>query len=109
MDDHYIACLDLNGRSCLVVGSGAMAQEKVDGLRASGANVTSVAPADYCATDLDAEASREAGTARTGKLVLESKCRVCGLEERLTVLRGRILYILTPEPTSLYGPCRPPG
>lgn len=53
MDDHYIACLDLNGRSCLVVGSGAMAQEKVDGLRASGALVTLVVPADYHAADLD--------------------------------------------------------
>ena len=53
MDDNYFACLDLNGRSCLVVGSGAMAREKVDGLRASGALVTLVAPGDYRAADLD--------------------------------------------------------
>ena len=53
MDDHYFACLDLNGRGCLVVGSGAMAREKVDGLRASGALVTLVAPGDYRAADLD--------------------------------------------------------
>ena len=53
MDDHYFACLDLNGRSCLVVGNGAMAREKVDGLRASGALVTLVAPEDYRAADLD--------------------------------------------------------
>ena len=53
MDDHYFACLDLNGRSCLVVGSGAMAREKVDGLRASGALVTLVASAGYRAADLD--------------------------------------------------------
>ena len=53
MDDHYFACLDVNGRSCLVVGSGAMAREKVDGLRASGAVVTLVVPRDYRAADLD--------------------------------------------------------
>ena len=53
MDDHYFACLDLNGRSCLVVGGGAMAREKVDGLRASGALVTLLAPGDYRAADLD--------------------------------------------------------
>jgi precorrin-2 dehydrogenase len=42
---HYVACLDLSGRRCLVVGSGAMADEKVEGLRAAGADV--VAVADY--------------------------------------------------------------
>jgi precorrin-2 dehydrogenase / sirohydrochlorin ferrochelatase len=40
---HYVACLDLTGRRCLVVGSGAMADEKVDGLRAAGADVVAVA------------------------------------------------------------------
>ncbi|HEV7134986.1 MAG TPA: bifunctional precorrin-2 dehydrogenase/sirohydrochlorin ferrochelatase [Gaiellaceae bacterium] len=50
---HYVACLDLAGRRCLVVGSGAMAREKVDGLRATGADVTVVAPEDYRASDLD--------------------------------------------------------
>jgi precorrin-2 dehydrogenase/sirohydrochlorin ferrochelatase len=50
---HYVACLDLEGRSCVVVGSGKQAREKVDGLRASGAIVTVVDPRDYRATDLD--------------------------------------------------------
>jgi precorrin-2 dehydrogenase / sirohydrochlorin ferrochelatase len=50
---HYVACLDLEGRSCLVVGGGAMAREKVDGLRASGAAVTRVEPQDYRASDLE--------------------------------------------------------
>ena len=50
---HYVACLDLKGRSCLVVGDGAMAREKVDGLRASGAIVNVVAPQDYRTVDLD--------------------------------------------------------
>jgi siroheme synthase-like protein len=52
--DHYVACLDLTGRACLVVGDGAMAREKVEGLDASGAEVTQVAPAEYRAADLDA-------------------------------------------------------
>jgi precorrin-2 dehydrogenase / sirohydrochlorin ferrochelatase len=38
-EPHYFACLDLRGRRCLVIGTGAMAEEKVDGLRASGAVV----------------------------------------------------------------------
>ena len=53
MSDPYIACLDLTGRACLVVGEGAMAQEKVDGLAGAGANVTRVAPDAYRASDLD--------------------------------------------------------
>ncbi|HET8894740.1 MAG TPA: bifunctional precorrin-2 dehydrogenase/sirohydrochlorin ferrochelatase [Gaiellaceae bacterium] len=36
---HYFACLDLSGRHCLVVGTGPTAEEKADGLRASGADV----------------------------------------------------------------------
>ena len=50
---HYVACLDLEARSCLVVGDGAMAREKVDGLRGCGAEVTTVSPADYDASQLD--------------------------------------------------------
>jgi precorrin-2 dehydrogenase/sirohydrochlorin ferrochelatase len=50
---HYVACLDLKGRHCLVVGSGAMAREKVEGLHATGAIVTVVAPEDYRPYDLD--------------------------------------------------------
>jgi precorrin-2 dehydrogenase / sirohydrochlorin ferrochelatase len=53
VSDHYIACLDLSGRACLVVGSGAMAREKVDGLEACGAEVTAVSPAKYVAPVLD--------------------------------------------------------
>ena len=40
----YMACLDLEGRSVLVVGGGAVALEKVEGLLACGARVTVVAP-----------------------------------------------------------------
>jgi precorrin-2 dehydrogenase / sirohydrochlorin ferrochelatase len=41
---YYMACLDLEGRSALVVGGGKVALEKVHGLLESGARVTVVAP-----------------------------------------------------------------
>ena len=39
-----MACLDLTGRSVLVVGGGPVALEKIEGLLAAGAEVTVVAP-----------------------------------------------------------------
>jgi siroheme synthase-like protein len=65
---YYMACLDLEGRSALVVGGGPVAREKVEGLLACGADMTVVAPEidpelerpgielvrrDYRTTDLD--------------------------------------------------------
>jgi siroheme synthase-like protein len=41
---YYMACLDLEGRSCLVVGGGSVALEKARGLLDCGARVTVVAP-----------------------------------------------------------------
>jgi siroheme synthase-like protein len=41
---HYVACVDLEGRSVLVVGAGRVAHEKVSGLLDCGAVVTVVAP-----------------------------------------------------------------
>lgn len=41
---YYMACLDLTGRSVLVVGGGHIALEKIEGLLAAGADVTVVAP-----------------------------------------------------------------
>ena len=41
---YYMACLDLTGRSCLVVGGGRVATEKAEGLLECGARVTVVAP-----------------------------------------------------------------
>ena len=43
-DRYYMACLDLEGRSVLVVGGGTVAVEKVRGLLECGARVTVVAP-----------------------------------------------------------------
>jgi precorrin-2 dehydrogenase/sirohydrochlorin ferrochelatase len=41
---YYMACLDLEGRRCLVVGGGSVALEKAKGLLECGAIVTVVAP-----------------------------------------------------------------
>lgn len=41
---YYMACLDLEGRSCLVVGGGSVGLEKALGLLECGARVTVVAP-----------------------------------------------------------------
>jgi siroheme synthase-like protein len=41
---YYMACLDLEGRRCLVVGGGRIALEKLQGLVTCGAVVTVVAP-----------------------------------------------------------------
>jgi precorrin-2 dehydrogenase/sirohydrochlorin ferrochelatase len=41
---YYMACLDLEGRRCLVVGGGSVGLEKAKGLLDSGAVVTVVAP-----------------------------------------------------------------
>jgi precorrin-2 dehydrogenase / sirohydrochlorin ferrochelatase len=46
---YYMACLDLEGRPCLVVGGGSVALEKARGLLDCGATVTVVAP------EIDAE------------------------------------------------------
>ena len=40
----YIACLDLKGKRCVVIGAGAVGVEKVEGLLAAGADVTVIAP-----------------------------------------------------------------
>ena len=49
---HYVACVDLDDRSVLVVGAGRVAHEKVRGLLDCGAAVTVVAP--HVATEVEA-------------------------------------------------------
>ena len=60
----YIACLRLTGRRCLVVGGGAVALEKVEGLLACDATVRVVAP--------EADAQIEA-LAAEGSIALERR------------------------------------
>ena len=53
---HYVACIDLEGRSVLVVGAGRVAHEKVSGLLDCGAVVSVVAPeisAEVAALDVE--------------------------------------------------------
>jgi precorrin-2 dehydrogenase / sirohydrochlorin ferrochelatase len=44
---YYMACLNVEGRRCVVVGDGGMADEKVAGLDACGAQVVRVPAAKY--------------------------------------------------------------
>jgi precorrin-2 dehydrogenase / sirohydrochlorin ferrochelatase len=54
----YIACLKLTGRRCVVVGGGAIALEKVEGLLACDGEVTLIAPqADEALSDYASEGS----------------------------------------------------
>ncbi|MGP8058047.1 MAG: bifunctional precorrin-2 dehydrogenase/sirohydrochlorin ferrochelatase [Acidimicrobiales bacterium] len=63
---YYPVTLDLRGRPCLVVGGGPVAARKADGLWASGARVTMVAPT-FCA---EAEALGRGRAERSGGVVL---------------------------------------
>lgn len=78
---YYMACLDLEGRSCLVVGGGPVALEKAQGLLECGARVTVVAPeivpelldlpvrfveGGYVSSDLDGQFLVIAATSDTG-------------------------------------------
>jgi len=65
LKSYYMACLDLEGRRCVVVGGGSVGLEKAAGLAACGARVTVVAPElDPGFAELDVEwVSREYETA----------------------------------------------
>jgi len=53
---YYMACLDLTGRRCVVVGGGAVGFEKASGLAVCGAAVTVVSPElDESFSELDVE------------------------------------------------------
>jgi siroheme synthase-like protein len=83
---YYMACLDLEGRRCLVVGGGTIAHEKLEGLVACGALVTVVAPeARPEVTALAAEwRQREYETADLeGHLIVTAATDIRALNERV--------------------------
>jgi precorrin-2 dehydrogenase / sirohydrochlorin ferrochelatase len=58
----YPVFLDVEGKDVLVVGAGAMAEEKVDGLRAAGAAVTVVGADAFADADVEGRALVVAAT-----------------------------------------------
>jgi len=72
----YPVFLDLDGSPVLVVGSGAMADEKIAGLRAAGADVSVVPAADFVDSDVDGKLLAVAATdEETGARVAAAAAR----------------------------------
>jgi siroheme synthase-like protein len=72
----YPVFLDLDGKPVLVVGSGAMADEKITALRAAGADVTVVSAADFVDSDVDGKLLAVAATdEETGARVADAAAR----------------------------------
>ena len=96
---YYMACLDLEGQSCLVVGGGEVALEKARGLLDCDAGVTVVAPRvvdelrelplevlerRYCTSDLDGRflvvaATSEAGVNRRVHRDAQARSLLCNV------------------------------
>jgi precorrin-2 dehydrogenase / sirohydrochlorin ferrochelatase len=83
----YIACLRLEGRSCLVVGAGDIGLEKVEGLLACDAEVTVIAP--------------EATNATLAELASEGSIRWERREFREEDLEGHFLAIAATNDTDV--------
>ncbi|MBI4611497.1 MAG: bifunctional precorrin-2 dehydrogenase/sirohydrochlorin ferrochelatase [Candidatus Rokubacteria bacterium] len=80
---YYPIFLELAGRSCLVVGGGAVAERKVEGLLAVGASVTVVAPAL---------------APRLGELAREGRVRHVAREYRRGDLAGhQLVFVATDD------------
>jgi siroheme synthase-like protein len=89
----YPVFLDLDGRDVLVVGSGAVADEKVDGLRAAGARVSVVeahafAEADVAGKALVVAATDEAAGARVAAAARRANvfCNVADVPSRCSFI-----------------------
>jgi precorrin-2 dehydrogenase/sirohydrochlorin ferrochelatase len=76
---YYPIFLDLDGRSCLVVGGGPIAQRKVEGLLAAGADVTVVSPVV---------------TERLRALIRSGRCRHLARRYRARDLTGRAIALV---------------
>jgi siroheme synthase-like protein len=82
----YIACLKLTGRRCVVVGGGDVGLEKVEGLLASDADVTLVAPEAHPAL---------------AQLALEGSIRWEQREYRSEDLEGALIVIAATSDTDV--------
>jgi siroheme synthase-like protein len=83
---YYMACLDLDGRSCLVLGGGAVALEKARGLLECGARVTVVAPQVRAElADLDVELVRRGyrTTDLDGRFLVVAATSISSLNRRV--------------------------
>jgi precorrin-2 dehydrogenase / sirohydrochlorin ferrochelatase len=83
----YMACLDLEGRRCLVVGGGAVALEKVRGLLECGARVTVVAPQivdELAALDVELRRRRYRSSDLDGRFVVVAATSNASLNRRVS-------------------------
>lgn len=103
----YPVFLDLSSRPCVVIGGGAMAEEKARGLLAAGAAVTVVAPelaAGLAALALEGRVAHRPRAYREGDLAGAVLAIVCGEPAatadavRQEALRGNVLVNTVDDP-----------
>jgi precorrin-2 dehydrogenase/sirohydrochlorin ferrochelatase len=87
-----MACLDVEGRRCLVVGGGVVGLEKAAGLAVCGARVTVVSP------------SLDAGFAELDVEWREREYETDDLEGMFLVIAGLVAFIVTAQRRSPHAP-----
>jgi len=83
---YYMTCLDLDGRSCLVVGAGPVALEKARGLLECGARVTVVAPQvlpELAALDVELVRRRYLTSDLDGRFLVVAATSISSLNRRV--------------------------
>src|SRR5262245_61360064 len=83
---YYMTCLDLEDRSCLVVGGGGVALEKARGLLECGAQVTVVAPQvlpELAALDVELVRRRYLASDLDGRFLVVAATSISSLNRRV--------------------------